>query len=81
MKTNDLKKGTRVKLRNGWFGTMFDSDRGNIRMVTVEGFEIETGSVYAHDIMEYQDTQGQWFAVEHTESQRRLKKRVEAFGW
>jgi hypothetical protein len=81
VKTNDLKKGTRVKLRNGWFGTVFDNGRGNTRMVTVEGFETETGSVYAHDIMEYQDAQGYWFAVEHTESQLKFQKQMAAMGW
>jgi hypothetical protein len=50
MLINDIKKGTRVKLRNGWFGTMADNAKGNIRMVDVEGFEREIGSVYSHDI-------------------------------
>ena len=47
---NDVKKGMRVQMRNGWYGTMADNAKGNIRMVDVEGFCREIGSVYAHDI-------------------------------
>lgn len=50
MLANELRKGTRVVLRNGWHATMADNARGNIRMATVEGVYTETGSVYAHDI-------------------------------
>jgi len=50
MLANDIKKGARVKLRNGWFGTMADNKKGNIRMVDVEGLYREIGSVYTHDI-------------------------------
>lgn len=51
MLTNDIKKGMRVQLSNGWFGTMMDNMRGNTRMVEVEGIFTEIGSVYAHDIV------------------------------
>ncbi len=50
MLANDMKKGMRVRLRNGWYGTVADNAKGNIRMVTVEGYHTETGSVYTHDI-------------------------------
>jgi hypothetical protein len=52
MKTNDLKKGAYVRLRNGWYAQIADNKRGNIRMATVYGLYTETGSVYAHDIAE-----------------------------
>lgn len=81
MKTNQLKKGTRVLMRNGWFGTMADNARGNTRMVTVEGYETETGSVYAHDIVQYQDADGNWHDVTHIQSQLDLKKQLARFGW
>ena len=68
MKTNDIKKGTRVKLRNGWFGTMADNMRGNTRMVEVEGLYTETGSVYAYDIVEVLVVDV-WQHVEHTKKQ------------
>jgi hypothetical protein len=41
MKTNEIKKGMRVKLRNGWYGTMMDNQRGTTRMVEVEGYYTE----------------------------------------
>ena len=50
MKTNQIKKGTRIQLNNGWYGTMMDNARGNRRLVEVEGFATETGSIYAWDI-------------------------------
>lgn len=51
MFTNEIKKGTRIQLRNGWKGTMADNRKGNIRMAEVEGIVTELGSVYAHDIV------------------------------
>ena len=51
MTTNEIKKGTRFLLRNGWYATMADNRKGNIRMAEVEGDYTETGSVYAHDIV------------------------------
>lgn len=79
MKTNDLKKGARIQLRNGWFGTIADNARGNIRMATVEGFYTETGSVYSHDIIRACPQGGAWEDVEHTPAQLKLRERVEAF--
>ena len=78
MKTNELKKGDRVQLRRGWFGTIADNARGNIRMVTVEGDYTETGSVYAHDIVKAQAPGSKLFeAVEHTPAQLKLREQVE----
>jgi hypothetical protein len=51
MTTNEIKKGTRFRLRNGWEATMEDNRKGNTRMATVEGIFTEMGSVYAHDIV------------------------------
>lgn len=76
MKTNDLKKGDRVLLRNGWYATIEDNKKGNIRLATVEGFYTETGSVYAHDIVRCVSENSN---IEHTPAQLRLKKMVEAF--
>ncbi len=50
MKTNEIKKGMVVKLRNGWYGIMADNMKGNTRMVDVDGMFREIGSVYSHDI-------------------------------
>lgn len=47
---NELKKGDRVRLNNGWFATIEDNKKGSIRMATVEGLYTEMGSIYAADI-------------------------------
>jgi hypothetical protein len=78
MKTNDLRKGARVQLRNGWFATVADNARGNIRMCDVEGVYREIGSVYSHDIIRAQ-YEGVWQDVEHTPAQVKLREQVEGF--
>lgn len=81
MKTNDLKKGARVMLRNGWQATIADNARGNTRMATVEGYYTETGSVYSHDIASWRDAHGAWFPVEHTTAQLKLRKKLAGLGF
>jgi hypothetical protein len=76
MKTNDIKKGTRIRLFNGWFATMADNKKGNTRMAEVEGIFTETGSVYSHDIALVL-VNDNWEAVEHTEAQLNLQKQLE----
>lgn len=78
VKTNDLKKGARVKLANGWMATIADNGRGTTRIATVEGYVTETGSIYCHDIVEAL-VDGVWTSVAHTPAQIKLKKQVEAF--
>jgi len=77
MKTNDLKKGMRVQLRNGWEADIADNAKGNTRMAKVYGFETEIGSVYSHDIafVKTGDTPlGQaWQPIEHTPAQIKLR--------
>jgi hypothetical protein len=82
MKTNDIKKGMRVKLANGWYGTMADNAKGNTRMVDVEGTYRETGSVYSHDIVKVLlggSWNNCWILVEHTPAQNKMRKMVENF--
>jgi hypothetical protein len=50
MLANDLRKGDRIVLTNGWMATIEDNRKGNIRMATVEGFVTEMGSIYIWDI-------------------------------
>lgn len=52
LKTNDLKKGDTIRLRNGWYAVIADNLKGNTRMATVYGNYVETGSVYSHNIVE-----------------------------
>jgi len=76
MKTNELKKGTRVLLRNGWEADMADNLKGNTRMANVYGYCTEIGSVYSHDIVRYMTENGDWHNVEHTPAQLKLKKSI-----
>ena len=86
MKTNDLKKGDRVQLRNGWYATIADNKKGNTRLATVEGFVTETGSVYSHDIVRLigPAIEGghdrHTTTIEHTPAQLKLKATVEGMG-
>lgn len=77
MKTNELKKGDRVRLRNGWYATLVDNKKGNIRCATVEGYETETGDIYSHDI-QVAIIDGRHIIIEHTSAQLALKKNVES---
>lgn len=77
MKTNDIKKGMRVVLRNGWEATIEDNKRGNIRMATVEGFYTEMGSIYAHDIAGVL-IDNQWQRPEYTPDQLKLRASMSA---
>ena len=78
MKTNDIKKGVRFRLQNGWYATMRDNKRGNTRLAEVEGVYTEIGSVYAHDIALVKGPDGLWVGVEHTKAQIKLRQTVEA---
>lgn len=80
MVTNDIKKGTRIQLRCGWYATVVDNKRGNTRMAKVEGFVTEVGSVYSHDIMRAL-IDDRWVTVEHTPAQDKLRERVERMGF
>jgi hypothetical protein len=80
MKTNDIKKGMRIKLANGWYGTMMDNKRGNIRLAEVEGIHKEIGSIYAHDIISVEQPDGVWHVVEHTKQQKQTADAVSNLG-
>ena len=79
MKTNDLKKGTPIRLRNGFRAVLADNKKGNIRMAEVfgaeQGFYDEIGSVYSHDIV-LAEVEGKWVEVEHTDAQKKLRQTV-----
>lgn len=80
MKTNDLKKGAEVVLRNGWRAVIEDNLKGNTRLATVYGMFTETGSVYAHDIA-YAVINNKMVAIEYTPAQIKLRAKVEALGF
>ena len=85
MKTNDLKKGQRIKLRNGWEAVLKDNMRGNRRLAEVYGWHTETGSVYSHDIAYYyagkHEGKEQWVNVQHTPAQMKLREELKAMGF
>lgn len=76
IKTNELKKGALVILRNGWEARLEDNKKGQVRLATVWGYETEMGSIYAHDIA-YAVVDGQRVAVTHTEPQLNLRDTLE----
>lgn len=89
MLTNALKKGDRIQMRNGFFGTILDNKKGNVRMVEVEGYVTEAGSVYSHDIAffvdhsaaEYGSGGQEYVAIEHTKEQLARKEYIKNGGW
>jgi hypothetical protein len=82
IESNDLKKGDRVQLRNGWYGTVKDNKKGNIRMLEVEGYCTEWGSVYSHDIKYFIPSSDvpTKVTIEHTKKQLDLKSTLSAMG-
>lgn len=87
MQSNDLKKGTYVRLTSGIEARIEDNRRGNVRLATVfagdVGLYTEMGSIYAHDIDVVLDGRhGRMTAlVQHTDKQKALRKQVVALGF
>ena len=75
VKTNDLKAGTKVKLRNGFNAILRDNKTGQIRLAEVSGLVEETGSIYAHNIVRA-FVDGKWRDVQHTPKQLALKRKL-----
>jgi len=80
MKTNELKKGCRVQLTNGWYATMFDDRKGDTRMAIVEGHVTETDMVYSHDIVRA-ECNNVWVMVTHTPKQTSLRALTHTLGF
>ena len=83
MTTNEIKKGMKIlskQLGVPVSGTMMDNKKGNTRMIQTNGTAVgmfnAMGSGYSHDIIEYQDEDGFWHTVEHTEAQLKLKQQI-----
>ena len=80
MLTNAIKKGMRVHLTNGWFGTVQDNLSGNTRIVEVEGFHKETGSVYVWDFKAVKPVDSKvWHTVCLTQAQQKARVMVSTF--
>jgi hypothetical protein len=80
MKTNELKKGDKIILRNGWRGIIEDNKKGNTRLATVFGTNIEIGSVYSHNIM-FVEKEEEIIEIEHTKQQKNYRERLKRMGW
>jgi len=80
MKVNELKKGSKVILKNGWNATIMDNAKGQTRMCLVEGFYTELGSVYSTDIAKV-FVEGQLVLVEHSEAHLKSAKMRKAMGF
>ena len=87
MKTNEIKKGMKIKVTNLGVpvtGIMLDNLKGDTRLVDVKGSEVgmfdEMGSVYSHDIA-LVEVDEKWVRVEHTEKQLKLKQKVASLGF
>lgn len=78
VRTDQLKKGVRIRLRNGWEAIVVEECNGNILIAKVFGDFTETGSVYAHNIAET-EVNGKWVEVEMTEEQTQFHKEVKPF--
>ena len=87
MKTNDIKKGTKIRTKQlgvSVSGVMMDSLKGNTRLIKTFGSEVglfdEVGSVYATDITMAENSEGIWEDVEYTDKQRKSVIMREQFG-
>lgn len=81
MLTNELKKGDKVILTNGWKADIVDNGKGNIRYAKVYGFYTETGSIYAWDIdYKVNSITGELVKIELTEKQKKDRARAEGMG-
>ena len=79
MFTNELKKGDKIKLANGWDAVIMDNKKGNIRLGEVYGWYTEIGSVYSHDIIAKYTDSG-LVPIEHTKDQIKLRDNIVEFG-
>ena len=88
MKTNDIKKGTKIRTKQlgvSVSGVMMDNLKGNTRLIKTNGSEVglfdEMGSVYATDIIMAENSEGIWEDVEYTDKQMHSIQMREQFGF
>lgn len=83
MKANDIKKGMKIVMKSGFEGIMADNLRGNIRLVTLEGYcGRETGSEYIHKIARVFNPETQkWEPVELSPAQQKKADATRAAGF
>ena len=75
MLANDMKKGTKIIMLNGWDGTIMDNMKGMIRVAEIKGIVTEMGSIYIDDIDLVLADDG-WEKIEFNPSQqKRINKK------
>ena len=80
-KISEVKKGSRVELRNGFLATVLDNlTNGQTRLCNVEGFVTEMGSVYSSDMLNVLTPWG-WSPIQHTPKQLAGRKARQQMGW
>jgi hypothetical protein len=78
----DVRKGSRVQLRNGWEADVADNMvNSQTRMCTVYGDYTEMGSVYSTDIVSARMADGTWQFVQHTPRALAIHKARTAWGF
>jgi hypothetical protein len=78
IRTDQLKKGMRVRLRNGWEALVVQECNGNTLLAKVFGDFTETGSIYAHNVAAAM-VDGKWVDVEMTAEQLQFYKETRSF--
>jgi hypothetical protein len=79
LSTNDLKKGDKIKLANGWNAEIMDNKKGNIRLAEVYGVYTEIGSVYAWHIV-HCEREGKIFPITLSPKQIKTRNSLEKVG-
>lgn len=78
---SEVRKNTRVRLRNGWEARVLDNTvKAHTRTCEVFGLYTEMGSVYTTDIVQAQVFL-EWHAVEHTANQIKAANARSAMGF
>lgn len=75
IRTDQLNKGTRIRMRSGWEAIVVKKCDGNTLIAKVFGDFTETGSIYAHDVVAA-FIDGKWINVEMTEEQAQFYEQI-----
>ena len=78
----DVRKGTRVVLRNGWEAEVMDNLTNRAtRMCKVFGDYTEMGSVYSSDIVSAVGLDDKWHVVTHSAKTLQTAKARQSWGF
>jgi hypothetical protein len=83
MLINDVKKGIKLKLKDGREAIMMDNAKGTIRMIKTQLIGMqgdEIGSIYSDQISEA-FVNGEWVSVEFTPAQEKQLSKIHSYGF